>query len=269
MDAVGWPWAFALTGGFTAVLALLWTIVAADRPQEHSGVNAAEVRLIEQDEPLWNAVTSPSQGAVSGWRILLRNRSLVLLTLSYGAVNYFEYLFSFWMHHYFEEVLKMGKAESRYYAGIVHLAEAFGMAFGGWLSDRLQRRYGYRRGRAIVPVFGMIGSAVFLVAGLAATQPGWIVAWFSLAVGSVGMCEGPFWTTAIELGGARGGTAAGICNTGGNAGGLVAPVITPWISRHTSWFWGIGLGSVVCLVGAALWWWIDPAERCVEADPVS
>ena len=268
IDWVDWKWAFAITGGITGLLAIMWTMYGTNRPAEHRSVNAAELRLIEQDEPSWSAekATGPTANikAASGWRTLLGNRSLVLLTLSYGAVSYFEYLFTFWMHHYFDDVLHVGKKESRYYAGVMYLAEAAGMVLGGWLSDRLQRRYGYRRGRAIVPVFGLIASAVLLGIGLLPTQPGWIVFWFSLAVGAVGMCEGPFWATAIELGGSRGGTAAGICNTGGNAGGLVAPVITPWVSRLLNWYCAIGLGSLICLVGASLWWWIDPAERCVE-----
>jgi sugar phosphate permease len=267
MDWVDWPWAFAITGGITAFFALLWALYATDRPDQHRSVNHAEKRLIEMDEPSWTRLhhDAPTHPGTSGWRILLRNRSLVFLTLSYGAVGYFEYLFTFWTHFYFDDVLKMGKIESRYYAGIVLLAEAGGMGLGGWLADRMQRAYGYRRGRAIVPVFGMLASATFLGLGLIPKEPGWIVFWFALAVGAVGMCEGPFWTTAIELGGKRGGTAAGVCNTGGNAGGLLAPVLTPWISDLFGWPVGIGVGSVVCFAGAALWFWIDPAERCKEA----
>src|SRR6202042_2217428 len=103
--------------------------------------------------------------------------------------NYFEYLFTFWMHHYFDKVLHMGKTESRYYAGVLYLAEAAGMVLGGWLTDRLQRRFGYRRGRAIVRVLGLLGSALFLGVGLMATQPGWVVCWFALAVGGGGRGE--------------------------------------------------------------------------------
>ena len=33
---------------------------------------------------------------------------------------------------------------------------AVGMVLGGWISDRLQRAYGYRMGRVLVPVFGML-----------------------------------------------------------------------------------------------------------------
>src|SRR5262249_54053044 len=133
--------------------------------------------LAGQDPSTDRPLTPPAPAAEEpgAWRVLLGNRSLVLLTLSYGAVGYFEYLFTFWMHYYFDDVLHMGKVESRYYPGVVLLAEAAGMVVGGWLSDRLQRRYGARRGRAIVPVAGMLGSALFLGVGLLATQPGWIV----------------------------------------------------------------------------------------------
>jgi sugar phosphate permease len=266
MDWVDWPAAFAITGAITALLALAWTLYATDTPREHPSVNAAELRRIEQEEPEWSHSHASKRGATGSWTSLLRNRSLVLLTISYGAVNYFEYLFSFWTHYYFEQVLEMGKHESRYYAGILHLAEAVGMVLGGWLSDRLQRKYGYRLGRALVPVGGMLGSAAFLALGLLPSQAGWIVVCFALALAAIGMCEGSFWATAIELGGARGGTSAGMVNTGGNIGGLIAPAITPLVSDRFGWGWGISLGSFVCLIGASLWGWIDPAERCRESE---
>jgi dipeptide/tripeptide permease len=58
--------------------------------------------------------------------------------------------------------------------------------------------------------------------------------------------------------------AAGIFNTGGNLGGMLAPLVTPWVSNHLGWPWGIALGSIVCLIGVCLWLWIDPQERVAE-----
>ena len=178
-------------------------------------------------------------------RRLLTNRSLMLLTLSYAAVGYFEYLFYFWMHYYFEEVLHVGKGASRWYATVLYLAMAAGMFLGGWLADRLSRSWGRRTGGCAVVVGGMLLGAALLGVGLLASVPGWIVVWFGLALAAVGATEGPFWATAIELGGRQGGTAAGIFNTGGNAGGVLAPVVTPLVSRACGWLWGIGLGSLV------------------------
>ena len=89
-------------------------------------------------------------------------------------------------------------------------------------------------------------------------QPFWIVLWFTLSLGVLGLCEGAFWTTAVELGGTRGGTAAAIMNTGGNGIGLLAPVVTPYVSARLGWTWGISLGALVALAGAVCWFWIEP-----------
>src|SRR5262249_31224165 len=149
--------------------------------------------------------------------------------------------------------------------GIPILAMAVGMALGGWVSDGLVRLYGYRWGRALVPVVGLLAAAAFLGLGVLAKQPEWIVAWFSLALGAGGAVEAPTWTTALELGGRRGGTAAGICNTGGNLGGMIAPVVTPWVGDLLGWPAAIALGSLVCLLGVGLWLWVDPRERVAGA----
>ena len=98
-------------------------------------------------------------------------------------------------------------------------------------------------------------------------SPGWIAFWFALALASVGATEGPMWATALELGGRRGATAAGIFNTGGNAGGVLAPIVTPFVSKAYGWPWGIGLGSLVCVAGTCLWLWIDLEEPVGQALP--
>src|SRR3954453_15298918 len=112
---------------------------------------------------------------------------------------------------------------------------AVGMPLGGWLSDRIEHARGNTGSRKIIPVLGMLAGAVLLFVGVYARQPAWIVTWFSLAFAAVGMAEGPSWATAVELGGPRGGAAAGILNTGGNAGGFLAPYLTPLIGQHYGW----------------------------------
>src|SRR5205085_1314850 len=77
------------------------------------------------------------------------------------------------------------------------------------------------------------------VGAAAATTPEWVLFWFSLALCGMGAVEPPTWTTAQELGGRRGATAAGICNTGGNAGGIIAPVVTPLVATRFGWGWAI------------------------------
>jgi MFS family permease len=278
LDLFDWPTAFIIISAVTALLALVWAWYARDLPAQHPKVNSAELRWIRTgdfDEPRRDAAReaiavagalppprpAPEVADSGRWRALLTNRSLMLLTVSYAAVGYFEYLFYFWMHFYFEKVLKLGQYESRNYATILYLAMAAGMFLGGWLADYLARAWGRRRGRAAVVVGGMLGGAAFLGGGLLTAHPGWIIFWFALALAAVGATEGPMWATALELGGRRGATAAGIFNTGGNAGGVLAPVITPLVSDKYGWPWAIGLGSLVCLAGVCLWLWIKPEEQ--------
>ena len=187
------------------------------------------------------------------------------MTLTYGAINYFEYLFFYWMQYYFENTLHLPKAQGRLYSTICILAMGAGMLLGGVLADRLHRRWS-RWGRRAVPAAGMTLSAGLLMLGLVSTEPVWIVIWFSLALAAVGTTEGPVWTTAVELGGRQGGTAAAICNTGGNGGGLLAPILTPFLAQHLGWAAAVSLSGLYCLVGAVLWCWIRVPPTRTDAE---
>jgi len=234
IDRVDWPKAFLITGGATAVLTAVWLLVPAGRNERS-----------DREKPI-------------DWKPLLRSRSLWLLTLSYAAIGYFQYLFFYWMHYYFDDVLHLGNEASRYYAGIPPLTMAFFMPLGGWLSDRLRPR------RALVPFCGMVLGALLLGGGVMAKTPFWIVFWFSLALGCVGAAEGAFWTAAAETGG---GTGAAIMNTGGNGGGMLAPWLTPVVSQAFGWPVGIALGGVICFAGAICWFGINPKKECVSNSP--
>jgi ACS family D-galactonate transporter-like MFS transporter len=294
MEWFGWPGAFLVAGAVTAGLTLVWALYAANHPHEHPGVNEEERKLIEgdgvplpavqelksfaqeaeqranvtfqdtktpgHDEP---GITGTRGPAVQpqGFFGLLSNRSLLCVTLSYGTVSYFQYLFFYWIQYYFESVLKWDKESARVGSTALVLAMGVGMIGGGWLADLVRRRCGPHRYRALVPVTGMVTSALALVIGLSIPVEAVIIGFFALAMLALGTSEGSFWTAATELGGSRGATAAGILNTGGNGGGLIAPVVTPALSQFIGWQAGIGLASVVCLIGAGLWYWVDLRDR--------
>jgi len=262
IDLFDWPVAFLVTGALTALLALVWWCYATEDPARHSAVNNAELQLIRAR--LLSAAPAPTAPCPAGrwdWVQLLQNRSLILLTVSYAALGYFEYLFFFWTEYYFRDVRHLSGATSRLYAAVLNLSMGGGMMLGGLISDRLLRVWGRRWGRAAVPVAGMLLSAALLGLGLTLDDPLALVACFAVALAAGGACEGPCWATAIELGGRRAGTSAGIFNTGGNIGGLLAPVVTPWVSGLFGWQWGLALGAVACLLSVSLWLGIDPRER--------
>jgi len=104
---------------------------------------------------------------------------------------------------------------------------------------------------------GMGLSALFAWQGVRTSSPEEVVWLFSMALGSLGLCEGIFWTTAPFLENRSGGMAGAFLNTVGNAGGLIAPIMTPWIGENFGWMQAIAVACSICGMGAILWIWID------------
>ena len=178
IDLLDWPAAFLIAACVTLVLSLVWYVLV--------GTDSEKLQRGDGD----TEGTDHQAGDHSPWWILLKNRGLLLLTLSYGAVNYFQYLFFYWMNYYFQTVLELPESKSRAYAAIPPLAMAVGMPLGGWLTDRLEAAFGPRRGRKIMPMVGMLSGAGLLMLGVSARDPAWIVTWFRAGSGRGGNSRG-------------------------------------------------------------------------------
>jgi sugar phosphate permease len=256
IDAFGWPQAFLYAAGATFVIAQVWLIAGSNYPPELR----APVRADRADTLL--DARAPGDRLSPGvrpldpgrFRKLLVNPSLLWLTLSYGTVGYFEYLFFYWAEYYFKDVLHLPREVSRANASLLDLAMGGGMIVGGWLADRAVIRFGTRPGLAAVPVGGLLLGAAATCAGLLTASPNLIFLSIAVAMAAVGSVEGAYWTAAVRIGGTRGGTAAAILNTGGNAVGLLAPVVSPALGQIYGWNAVLVLASVVCVFGAAMWW---------------
>jgi MFS transporter, ACS family, D-galactonate transporter len=253
MDSLDWPMAFVVSGATMMLFALAWCWLATDEPAAHPWVNAAERNLIHGD----GRPAPRSSAGIIEVLGMIRNRGLVLLTLSYAALSYFQYLFFYWIEHYFEKELQLPVSESRRAAFTVTMAMALGMAFGGWGTDSLCHKLGRRWGCRVMAMVGMGLSAWFGWLGVSASDPTQVVWLFSLALGALGLVEGIFWTSAPILEPRSGGLACAFLNTVGNAGGLLAPVFTPMIGARYGWTAAIVVACLVCGVGALMWLVID------------
>jgi MFS transporter, ACS family, glucarate transporter len=65
--------------------------------------------------------------------------------------------------------------------------------------------------------------------------------------------EGPYWATVNQLAPTRGGIAGGIMNFGCNIGGMISPVLTPWIAERIGWGPALALGAALSAVAGILW----------------
>ena len=245
MDAVGWQSAFAICGIVLMLFTLAWHRLSTDRPaQQLPGSEAPRSEM--------------SLREVLG---LLRNRSLLLLALSYGAIGYVQYLFFYWIEYYFKNVLKVSTSESRTSAFLITTGMAVGMIGGGWIADGLCRTFGRRWGCRAMAFLGMGLGSAFSLLGIATADANYVTLWFALALGSLGLCEGVFWTMAPILEPRRGGLACALVNTGGNGIGMLAPIITPILGLHFGWNSAIFVACLISAIGGILWLGIDETPR--------
>jgi len=235
VDKFAWTGAFLVASLFTLGLTLLWLFV----PTQHT-----------RHPALSHSTVDPHPTGLGSFLGLLSNKRLLLLSLSYAGYSYFQYLFFYWMQFYFSDTLKLGKDDSRFYSTIPLIAMAISMPLGGWIADTLAKR-NFHPG--LVPMVSLIASAALGYLGTLLTDALPVSICFSLALGIMGFCEGPYWTLGVAIGRRSGGMSGAILNTIGNVGGILSTVITPYLSGMIGGRGSFAVASLTCIIGALLW----------------
>ena len=184
---------------------------------------------------------------------MLSQGNLWLLTLSYAAYGYFQYLFFYWMGYYFKQVLHVPEVDARWASFWIMLAMGAGMTIGGRCTDVACEALGTMPGRRAMVLTGMVLGALFGVIAVNVTGLTNVALCLAVSMAAAGMVEGVFWTTATEIGGKSRGLSGAFMNTGGNVGGLISPVLTPIMAEQIGWAGSIVAACVISGVGGLVW----------------
>jgi ACS family glucarate transporter-like MFS transporter len=257
-----WRSTLAITSVTAPALVAVWWRYAKDHPQEHTGVNATELAVI--GHPAGDtAVSRPSAGT---WKLLLRSGQAWRLFAAYACECYLGYLFIWWCYIYFVEVRKFTLISGGIATAAPFILGTISTPTAGFLSDRMVVKLGPRRGRQIVPMIALTGAGILAFAGVRVASAGLAVLLLSVGAALTWMNEGPIWAGMTDLAAPIAGVAGGFLNTGGNLGGALAALLTPWIAKELGWSIAFGVASLCALAGAALWIGFDP-NRPVVAPP--
>lgn len=265
MDTFSWQTAFVAGGLALMVYSLVWRglaepalphprparTVSTPLPDSAAGSSAEDEKTSPDQET--NSPDTPRDP----WS-LLKSRNLWLLTLSYAAYGYFQYLFFYWLSFYFKDELKIPPVDARWASFWITLGMGAGMAFGGRITDFASSRLGLVRGRRAVVLVGMGLGAVFGIVAMNVESFTSVAVCMGIAMAAVGMCEGVFWTTATDIGGQSRGLSGAFMNTGGNIGGLISPVLSPVMAESLGWPKSIAIACVISGIGGAVWLLITP-----------
>ncbi len=262
MSSFGWRQSFFLTAPVAFLMAAVWWWYVRDYPKQHPHVGERELELIDAGRP----PPEQAQKEKGTWRLVLKNRDILLLTASYFCMNYVFYLFFNWFFFYLVDVRGFAVHEAGSLTAAQWFVGAIGATLGGLTCDRIIRRMGLRRVSRMLPLVGLTLCAVFLYAGEVSADPYVTVVLLSICFGCTQVTEAAFWATAIAVAGRHAAAAGGVLNTGGNVVGFVGGMLVPFTALQFGWVTAVATGSIFALIGALLWLFVRADRPMVVPD---
>ena len=261
MVGYGWRasfWFCALVG---VIAALAWYAIARDRPESHPWVSAAELAHIQ-------AGIVPEAAADSRrvpWGLILRNKDVWALSVSYFAFGYVIWIFFSWFFIYLAEVRGLNLATSALYSMLPFVAMTVCCLAGGVINDWVARRYGLRWGRCGLAVVSLVITAVFLVCGSMAQSTFLATVVLAGGAGAIYLSQSSFWSAASDFAGSHTGVVSGVMNMACQVGGALTASLTPWIAGRLGWNAAFMAAAAVALVGAVGWMCVNPERPLLGA----
>ena len=261
METFGWRQSYIYTAPIALLLAVVWWWYARDTPAEHPDVREDELALIDAGRPEFARVV-PTPGA---WRVVLRDRDVLMLAVSYFCSNYVFYFFLTWLFIYLVNERGFRILEGGFYSAVPWMMGAVGALIGGALCDALSMRLGLGRGCRIPAMAGLLLAGGCIFAAATAANPLAAVALLSLCLAFQQMAEGAFWAATIAVSGRYSSSACGVLNTGGNAVGGIVAIVVPMTVASVGWPAALATASAMAALAAALWLGIHADKRFTTA----
>lgn len=259
MESYGWRGALLITApaGLFAAMAYHWLVT--DDPASHPRITAAELEFIRSDRP-------PAEGPLEkgSWKLVLKDRNILLITISYFCMNYVFYLFFNWFFFYLVDVREFSASDAGMFTAAQWILGAVGATAGGFGCDRLVRKVGIRLGTRYQVMTALVLSGAFLYVGATADSVVVTVVMLCCSFGFTQLTEAPFWVATMGVAGRHSQLATGVLNTGGNLPGIVGGLMVPAIALWLGWPVAIASGSVFAFAGAFLWIFISADEPMAE-----
>ncbi len=259
--ALSWHWVFYIFGIAGIAWAVLWYLYYRDYPQDHPGVNAAELEILRAS----GFTGKPAGKLTVPWNRILRSRNLWYLSLMYFCYGWMLWMYLFWLPTYLMEArgfsqLRMGMA-----ASLPLLAATVTNMLGGWISDHLAHRFSdLRRGRLLVSMLGFALAGSALIPGVLAGNVWTGLLCLSLALAGLELTVAVSWAICLDIGGDYSGSVSSVMNTLGNIGGAISAVAIGHLATDFGWKAAFLVASGMCLIAALLATRIDPNVSAVE-----
>ncbi|MGZ7440334.1 MFS transporter [Paenibacillus sp. TH7-28] len=231
----GWKMTFVIIGVLGVIWGIIWLLYFKETPEEHKGVNEAELQHIREGQ-------TKKEGADSKqpmkWYHLLKHRNIWAMCIGFFMINYNSYFFITWLPTYLVKERGMNLIEMGFVASLPLLCAMVVEVAAGWLSDRI-----YASGKlsltATRKLFLVIGLLMAACIGFAAFAESAVLAVVLLCIAKSGttVAASQVWALPGDVAPKNmTSVVAGMQNSVSNMGGVVGPIITGFIVASTGSF---------------------------------
>lgn len=255
---LGWRMAFYILGAIGLVWSLVWFWFYRDKPSEIKGITRDELQLLPESKPEQAKVKIP-------WKIILSKRQFWVLLSMYFFYAWGSWFFFSWFPTFMELGRGFEKSQLTYAIAAPFVMSMIGNIAGGYLSDKLSKKYGLKVGRKLLGVAGLAVSAVFMF--LAAFIPGklQVFIFLTLCFGVIDLMLPSAWAICLDIGKSFAGAISGAMNTAGNIGGFVCATVFGYVVDATGNYNSpLYVISFMLVISAILFLQLDPTKKLVE-----
>jgi ACS family glucarate transporter-like MFS transporter len=257
----GWRLTFVEFGAIGILWCIAWYVWFRNTPEEHSDVNADEVKLIHE-----GSTVSQQHSHKIPWKSFLKSKNIFFLCAMYFAYGYSLYFYITWLPTYLVEARGFTTGKAGFYSALPWIFGGFAFFCGGWLTDWLVIHTNRKIARCGVGAFGLSMSALMLVF-VARTENSVLAAWLiAVALYFQFLTTPAVWATCMDIGQRMSGIVSGTTNTFGNLSGTLAPIVFGYVvDKWHSWTIPFYVAAIFLAVGVIMWFFIDPRRPLEES----
>uniref|UniRef100_UPI003AAB7B69 sialin n=1 Tax=Centroberyx gerrardi TaxID=166262 RepID=UPI003AAB7B69 len=276
-QTLGWPAVFYLCGGAGCLWAVFWFLLVSDDPRTH--------RRISERERDYIINSIGSQGTGHGWSVpllpMLLSVPLWAIIVSQMCSNWSYYTLLTSLPTYMDNVLHFDLKSNAFLSALPYLGAWFLSLLSGVIADSLigKELLSVTAVRKIFTLTGLLLPAACLVAvGYAGCSATLTVTLLTLSTTIGGTSAAGVYINQIDIAPRYAGVLLGITNTFGTIPGVLAPIVTGYLTEDHSlegWrrvFWvAAGLNAIGAVVytifgSGKLQKWAMTEEERAEAE---
>ncbi len=254
----GWRVAFYLLSALGFIWVIIWYFWYRDNPNQLKGISKKEINEIQSNNLATRKIEIP-------WKIILRKKQFWLILSMYWFYAWGSWFFFSWFPTFLEAGRGFAKSELTYAVAAPFVMSVFGNISGGFLSDKLSKKYGLKIGRRLLGATGLLVSSVFMF--LAGFIPGklQVFIFLSLCFGIIDLMLPSAWAICLDIGKRYAGAISGAMNTAGNIGGFVCATVFGYLVKATgNYNFPLYVISGMLIISALLFLRIDASKPIQE-----